>query len=263
MTAANDYPVTIITGACGGIGSATARHLGRAGHRLVLNGLDQVRLNELVAGLVKEGIKAVAAQGDVRDRTLPKTLCSAALDAFGRIDCLVSGAGTSRPVPLVELDDEEWDRLVDINLSSVARISREVAKQLVAQGEGGAIVHISSISHSNGGANVAYGAAKGGVATLAYGMAQQLGPHGIRVNAVAPGVIDTPLVRGNFEAQFKALEAGASARTPLRRIGQPEDVATVIGFLLSEGAAFITGALIPITGGIELLAPISALHERP
>jgi len=262
MTATDQRPVTIITGACGGIGSATARHLGRARHRLVLNGLDQDRLDALVASLADDGVKAISVQGDVRDRALPKALCQAALDKFGRIDCLVSGAGTSRPVPLVDLEDEEWDRLVDINLSSVARIAREVSRQMLAQGEGGAIVHISSISHANGGANVAYGAAKGGVATLTYGMAQQLGPHGIRVNAVAPGVIDTPLVRGNFEQQFKALEAGASARTPLRRIGRPEDVATVIGFLLSDGAAFVTGALIPITGGIELLAPISALHER-
>jgi 3-oxoacyl-[acyl-carrier protein] reductase len=99
------------------------------------------------------------------------------------------------------------------------------------------------------------------VATLTYGMAQQLGPHGIRVNAVAPGIIDTPMVRGGFTDTFEGLVAGARTRTPLGRLGQPEDVAQVIAFLLSPAAAFVTGALVPITGGIEFLAPISAIAK--
>ena len=255
-------PVTVVTGASGGICSALARMLAAAGHRLVLTAHEPIPLDELAAEIMSGGGQVEALAGDARDRRLPGQIVSLACDRFGRIDNLVNGAGASRPVPFVEIDDAEWDERVDINLSAVFRMSRAVARQMIGQGEGGAIVHISSIAHANGGANVGYGSAKGGLATLTYGMAQQLGPHGIRVNAVAPGVIDTPLVRGNFEQQFKALEAGASARTPLRRIGRPEDVATVIGFLLSDGAAFVTGALIPITGGIELLAPISALHER-
>ena len=90
-------------------------------------------------------------------------------------------------------------------------------------------------------------------------MAQQLGPHGIRVNAVAPGIIDTPMVRSGFAQQFNALVASAAVRTPLGRLGKPEDVAAVIAFLLSPGAAFVTGALIPITGGIEILPSISTI----
>ncbi|MBI3506064.1 MAG: SDR family oxidoreductase [Proteobacteria bacterium] len=261
MNAPSQGPVTIVTGACGGIGSAIVERLAAAGHRLVLNGLDPEKLDAHVRRLASLRLPALAVPGDVRDRSLPETLRAAATARFGRIDCLVSGAGTSRPVAFVDMDDEEWDRLLDINLSSVARISRAVVRAMLAQAQGGAIVHISSISHANGGANLAYGAAKGAVATLTYGMAAQLGPHGIRVNAVAPGVIDTPLVRGAFEANFNALVAGASARTPLRRIGQPQDVAEVVAFLLSDAAAFVTGALVPITGGIEFLAPISALHE--
>ena len=104
-------------------------------------------------------------------------------------------------------------------------------------------------------------AASGGVATLTYGMAQQLGRHAIRVNAVAPGIIDTPMVRGGFAQRVDALVEGASVRTPLGRLGQAEDVAAVIAFLLSAGAAFVTGALIPITGGIEILQPISTIAQ--
>ena len=258
-------PVTIITGASGGIGVALVEKL--VGHRLVLNGLEEETLDRQVRAVEKSGGKAVALAGDAGDRTLPEKLCDLAQQNFGRIDGLVTGAGISRPIPLVELEDDEWDWLIDINLSFAFRLSRAVVRQMLKQGEGGtagagggSIVHISSISHANGGANLAYGSAKGGLATLTYGMAQQLGPHGIRVNAVAPGVIDTPLVRRHFE--FKALERGASARTPLRRIGQPQDVANVIAFLLSDEAAFVTGALIPITGGIEILGPISSLPEE-
>jgi 3-oxoacyl-[acyl-carrier protein] reductase len=255
-------PVTIVTGASGGIGKALVDKLAPQGHRLILNGLEEETLQSQVRQIEEQGGAAVAIAGDAGDRGLPEKLCALALERFERIDGLVTGAGISRPVALTELGDDEWDRLIDINLSFAFRLSRAVVRQMLKQGEGGAIVHISSIAHANGGANLAYGSAKGGLATLTYGMAQQLGPHDIRVNAVAPGVIDTPLVRRNFEAQFKALERGASARTPLRRLGQPLDVANVIAFLLSDEAAFVTGALIPITGGIEILAPISTLPEE-
>jgi 3-oxoacyl-[acyl-carrier protein] reductase len=251
-------PVTIITGASGGICSALARMLA-ASHRLALTAHEQDPLDSLVAEIEAEGGKAAALTGDVRDRELPARIVSLACERFGRIDNLVNGAGASRPIPFVEIEDAEWDDRVDINLS---RMSKAAAKQMIDQGDGGAIVHISSIAHANGGANVAYGSAKGGVATLTYGMAQQLGPKGIRVNAVAPGIIDTPMVRGGFAQQFNALVEGVAVRTPLGRLGKPEDVAAVIAFLLSPGAAFVTGALIPITGGIEILSPISAIATK-
>ncbi len=255
-------PVTLITGASGGICGALALMLAAAGHRLVLSGLEEEAIAALAARIEAEGGQAVGLAGEIRDRGMPAALVGLAARRFGRLDNLVTGAGASRPVPLVAMEDGEWDELVDLNLSAVFRLSKAVARQMIAQGEGGAIVHISSIAHANGGANLAYGSAKGGVATLTYGMAQQLGPHGIRVNAVAPGIIDTPMVRNGFASQFDGLVAGASDRTPLGRLGRPEDVANVIAFLLSPGSAFVTGALIPITGGIEILSPISAIAAR-
>ncbi|SEG34179.1 SDR family NAD(P)-dependent oxidoreductase [Bosea lathyri] len=254
-------PITLITGASGGIGGALAMMLAASGHRLVLSGLESEGLERLASEIAAAGGEVATIAGDVRDRDLPKACIDLAISRFNRLDNLVSGAGASRPVPMVDMDDDEWEKLVDINLSSVFRIAKAAARQMIAQGDGGAIVHISSIAHANGGANLAYGSAKGGVATLTYGMAQQLGPHGIRVNAVAPGIIDTPMVRGGFAQQFNALVEGAAVRTPLGRLGRPEDVAAVIAFLLSPGAAFVTGALIPITGGIEILQPISAIAK--
>ena len=259
---ASPNAVTLITGASGGICGTLALMLAKAGHRLVVTGLEAEAIATLVARVTADGGEAVGLAGDMRDRAMPAALVDLAVRSFGRLDNLVSGAGASRPVPMVAMEDGEWDELVDLNLSAVFRLSKAVARQIIAQGEGGAIVHISSIAHSNGGANLAYGSAKGGVATLTYGMAQQLGRHGIRVNAVAPGIIDTPMVRNGFAQQFNALVEGASARTPLGRLGQPEDVANVIAFLLSPGSAFVTGALIPVTGGIEILSPISAIAGR-
>lgn len=260
MSAA-EAPVTLITGASGGICGALAVMLAGAGHRLVLSALDMAGLDAVAAEVASVGGEAVTIAGDVRERALAEALIELAETRFGRLDHLVTGAGASRPVPLVEMEDDEWDKLVDINLSAVFRISKAAARRMIAQGDGGAIVHISSIAHANGGANLAYGSAKGGVATLTYGMAQQLGRHGIRVNAVAPGIIDTPMVRTGFAQQFNALVEGAAVRTPLGRLGRPEDVASVIAFLLSPGAAFVTGALIPITGGIEILSPISTIAK--
>jgi len=227
----------------------------------VLCGLDPAGLDAVAAEVAAAGGETATLAGDVRERDFAQAAVDLATSRFGRLDHLVTGAGASRPVPLVEMEDDEWDKLVDINLSAVFRISKAAARQMIDQGEGGAIVHISSIAHANGGANLAYGSAKGGVATLTYGMAQQLGRHGIRVNAVAPGIIDTPMVRNGFAQQFNALVEGAALRTPLGRLGRPEDVANVIAFLLSPGAAFVTGALIPITGGIEILSPISTIAK--
>src|SRR6185436_4247609 len=164
-------PVTVVTGASGGICGALSRMLAAAGHRLVLTSHEPIPLDALAGEIVSQGGKVATLAGDLRDRELPVRIIALARERFGRVDNLVNGAGASRPVPFIDIDDAEWDDRVDINLSAVFRVSKAAARQMIEQGNGGAIVLISSIAHANGGANVAYGGAKGGVATLTYGMA--------------------------------------------------------------------------------------------
>jgi len=253
--------IALITGAAGGIGSAIARRLAADGYGLALTDRNAPVLETLAKGLAAQGVEVAALTGDVRDRALAERLAAFAAERFGRIDVLVGGAGASRLATFPDISDEDWDELVDINLSSAFRIARAVSRRMIAQGGGGgAIVQISSIAHRSGGGHPAYGAAKGGLVTLCYALAQRLGPEGITVNAVAPGVIDTDMVRGNFPGEaFARLERGAGAHTPLRRLGTADDVAELVAFLASERARFITGAVIPVTGGIELLPSIGAL----
>ena len=133
---------------------------------------------------------------------------------------------------------------------------------MVRLGNGGRIINVSSIGWLSGGANAAYGASKAGIISLTYNMARSLGPHGITANAVTPGIIDTGMVRGAFPGDlFSALRRAAAARTPLGRLGRPEDVAGVIHFLASDAANFITGAVIPVTGGMEILPGINVFAE--
>ena len=250
----------LITGAAGGIGSAVARRLAADGLGLALTDRNTPALERLASELVARGTAVVALAGDVRERDFARRLADFAAEKMSRIDVLVGAAGASRLATFPEITDAEWEELLDVNLSAAFRVAREASRCMIAQGKGGAIVEISSIAYRSGGGHPAYGAAKGGLVTLCYALAQRLGPAGITVNAVAPGVIDTDMVRANFPGgAFARLARGAGARTPLRRLGRADDVAELVAFLASERARFISGAVIPVTGGIELLPPIGAL----
>lgn len=254
--------IAVITGAAGGIGSAIARRLAADGYGLALTDRNAPALETLAKSLVAQDAAVATLSGDVRERAFAGRLATFAAERFGRIDVLVGGAGASRLANFPDISDEEWEELIDINLSAAFRVAREVARRMIADAGGGAIVQISSIAHRSGGGHPAYGAAKGGLVTLCYALAQRLGPENITVNAVAPGVIDTAMVRANFPGDaFARLARGAGAHTPLRRLGSADDVAELVAFLASERARFITGAVIPVTGGIELLPPIGALAE--
>ncbi|MBN9525490.1 MAG: SDR family oxidoreductase [Alphaproteobacteria bacterium] len=246
--------LALVTGANSGIGHAIATRLARAGWNLLLTGLEPA-VEAMPAAMQAAGApQARAVAGDLTDKAFIARLADLVSAGGQPLTLLVNCAGASRACSFLEQDDADWQRLIDINLTSAFRLTQAVAPGMIAHGQGGAIVNIASIAYVSGGANPAYGAAKAGLVALTYNLAQELGPHGIRVNAVAPGVIATEMVRNAFPGErFTRLHNAVAGRTPLRRLGSPEDVAGVVEFLSGQASAFVTGAVIPVTGGLELL----------
>lgn len=243
----------LVTGGAGVIGSVTARHFLAAGARVMLADRDAGRL-AAVAATMKGNVQTVA--GDLSDEATSGRAVAATCDAFGAIDILFSNAGISGAVaPIHELPVADFDAVVAANLRSMFLIVRAATARMVAQGRGGAVVTMASSMSGwdvlSGGAS--YVATKHAVAGLTKSAALDLGPHGIRVNAVCPGVIETTLgVPGLDGSEGASAVERFAARIPSGRIGQPEDVAEVVQFLASDAARHVNGALWLIDGGQTL-----------
>lgn len=235
--------VAIVTGAGSGIGRATAGYLYACGASVVLADIDEAAADAAANALAPGRSRAIGFRYDAGAAEDAGKVVEAALNAFGRLDFVVANAAIYTDAPAATMSDEVWRRTIQINLDGVFFLCREANR---AMSDGGSIVAVASAAaHAGGSLNHAhYGASKGGVLALVRGLARDFGPR-LRVNAVSPGTIDTPMVSSNAAL----LRPELVSSFPLRRLGRPEEVASVIAFLCSDAASYVTGETVLVCGG--------------
>lgn len=235
----------IVTGGAQGIGAACARRLADAGARVALWDVDQENGQSLAAEL---GGQALFVRCDVSSKADVDAALATTVARFGRVDQLVNNAGIVRPAAFLDITEADWDLVIGVNLKGAFLVGQAVARAMVPQG-GGAIVHMSSVNAVTAIPTIAsYNASKGGIAQLTRAMALALVDQGIRVNAVAPGTIATELARNAVMAD-EASRHRIMSRTPMRRLGEPEEVADAVAYLLSDASSYITGETLYVDGG--------------
>jgi len=238
--------VALVTGASGGIGGAIASTLARSGARVVCHGADD-EAPQACAQVRAAGSTAFGIQADLTDRKAQDELVTAAIRKFGQLDILVNNAGGIRRSPAVDYSDDDWDFLMELNLSAVFRMSRLAGRHMLER-KRGSIINIASLLSFQGGITVpAYAASKGGVAQLTKALANEWAEGGVNVNAIAPGYIataNTAALRADADRSRQILE-----RIPADRWGQPEDIAGAVAFLASDAARYIQGHVLVVDGG--------------
>ncbi len=243
-----DGQVAIVTGGSKGIGRATALALAASGAAVVIADIALADAEAVAAEVRALGVDALAIQTDVADPAACEAMATETQDRFGRIDILVNNAGISRPMPSAEMPAEVWNSIIGINLSGVFFCSQAVGRVMLQQARG-AIISLASISGPLGfPMRAPYCAAKAGVIALTKVLACEWADSNIRVNAVAPGYVETDLVRANV-ARGVIDEPSLRHRTPLGRLGQPDEIATAILLLASDATTYVTGETLLVDGG--------------
>ncbi len=241
--------VAIVTGSSRSIGRAIALGYAREGAKVVINyRSDEGAANSAVAVAEEAGSEAIAVQADTSSSSDVAGLVAAAVERFGRIDILVNNAGILIRTPILEIEESEWDRILDVNLKGFFLCSQAAAKQMVSQGDGGVIINMSSAGDTLAGKNLThYCVAKGGVRMLTRQLAFELAPYKIRANAIAPGLIETDMNRHDLaEPEFRQYRL---SMIPLGIIGVPEDIVGAAVFLASEDSRMATGTTVYLDAG--------------
>ncbi|MCC5912346.1 MAG: 3-oxoacyl-[acyl-carrier-protein] reductase [Clostridiaceae bacterium] len=240
--------VTIITGAARGIGKETALKFAREGAKVVVSDVGEGSLNEVVAELKEMGAEVLAHYVNVVNREEIQTMVDDVVAKWGRIDALVNNAGITADNQLLKMPEEDFDKVIAVNLKGVYNCGQIVAK-VMAENGGGAILNASSVVGVYGNfGQTNYAATKWGVIGMTKSWAKELGRKGIRVNAVAPGFILTPMTEKMPEKVLDMM----SGKSPLGLLGKPEDIANAYAFLASDEAKFITGTVLSVDGGVVL-----------
>jgi len=238
----------VVTGASSGIGKEVALHLAKAGCRLTLTGTNQERLDQVKGQVAELGAEVVTVAVDLNADGAADQVINAALEAFGALDGLVNNAGITRDTLLVRMKDDDWDAVIGTNLTAPFKLLRAAAKVMM-KARSGSVVNVSSIVASTGNAGQTnYTAAKGGVEAMTRTVALELASRGVRVNAVAPGFIETPMT----EVLPEKVKAALLDNIPMKRMGKPEEIADLIEFLLSPKSSYITGQTLHVNGGMYL-----------
>jgi len=239
----------IVTGGASGIGKAVATLAGGAGASVTVADRDEELVAKAGAELAAAGVPVVACVVDVTSESDIKRMVDETVGSFGRIDGLVTSAGIAQPRPALETSLEHFENVLRVNLTGTFLCAKAVARHMIDSGNAGSIVTISSaLAFSGGPAQSHYVASKSGIIALTKNLALEWGPQGIRVNSVAPGVVETPILSAITDEH----RAAYVERTPLGRIGNPDDIAKVVRFFLSDDSSYVTGQTIAVNGGYSM-----------
>ena len=239
----------LITGASRGIGAECARAFAKAGYDVAINFCRSAEKAEALTDEIKEyGVNAICVQADVADSAQVKSMFETVRSELGAVDILVNNAGIAHTGLLTDMSDDEWQRLMNTDLSGTFYCCREALSDMI-RAHSGIIINIASMWGEVGAScEAAYSASKAGVIGLTKALAKEVGPSGIRVNAVSPGVVMTDMMSDYTQEEINALKD----ETPLNAIGTPEDIAEAVLFLASEKARFITGQVLSVNGGMVI-----------